>query len=204
MKLLHVDSSILGDNSVSRQLSAEIVAKLRQVTPGLEITYRDLAAEPVPHLSGSILVARQPAALQPSADVERDLVLSAKVLDEFFAANIVVIGAPMYNFGVPSQLKAWIDCLAVSGKTFRYTETGVEGLSGGKRVIIASSRGGFYSGSSPMASLDHQEAFLEGFFGFIGITGIAFVRAEGVNISPEHRQRGLESALAEVAALKAA
>ena len=158
----------------------------------------------MPHLSGSILAARQPAAGQPSAEVEHDLVLSAKALDEFLAADIVVIGAPMYNFGVPSQLKAWIDCLAVSGKTFRYTETGVEGLASGKRVIIASSRGGFYAGSSPMASLDHQEAYLSGFFGFLGVTDIAFVRAEGVNISPEQRQRGIESALAEVAALKAA
>ena len=118
--------------------------------------------------------------------------LSAKALDEFLAADIVVIGAPMYNFGVPSQLKAWIDCLAVAGKTFRYTETGVEGLAGGKRVIIASSRGGFYAGSSPMASLDHQEAYLTGFFGFIGVADIAFVRAEGVNVSPEQRQRGIE------------
>ncbi len=204
MKLLHVDSSITGTQSVSRQLTVEIVTKLRQVTPDLGITYRDLAAKPVPHLSGSILAARQPAAGQPSAEVEHDLVLSAKALDEFLAADIVVIGAPMYNFGVPSQLKAWIDCLAVSGKTFRYTETGVEGLAGGKRVVIASSRGGFYAGSSPMASLDHREAYLSGFFGFLGVTDIAFVRAEGVNISPEQRQRGIDSALAEVAALKAA
>jgi len=204
MQLLHVDSSITGTQSVSRQLTAEIVAKLRQVTPDLDITYRDLAAKPVPHLSGSILAARQSAAGQPSVEVEHDLMLSAKALDEFLAADIVVIGAPMYNFGIPSQLKAWIDCLAVSGKTFRYTETGVEGLAGGKRVIIASSRGGLYAGSSPMASLDHQEAYLSGFFGFLGVADIAFVRAEGVNISPEQRQRGIESALAEVASLKAA
>jgi FMN-dependent NADH-azoreductase len=97
MKLLHVDSSILGAHSISRQLSAEIVAKLRQVTP-------DLEAEPVPHLSGSTFAARQPAAGQPTADVEHDLVLSANVLDEFLAGDIVVVGAPMYNFGVPSQL----------------------------------------------------------------------------------------------------
>ena len=145
MKLLHVDSSIQGAHSVSRQLSAEIVAKLRQVTPELEITDRDLAAEPVPHLSGSTLAARQPAAGQPTADVGHDLVLSAKVLDEFLAADIVIVGAPMYNFGVPSQLKAWIDRLLVAGKTFRHSESGVEGLASGKRVVIASSRGGIYS-----------------------------------------------------------
>jgi len=204
MKLLHVDSSILGAHSISRQLTAEIVAKLRQVTPGLEITYRDLAAEPVPHLTGVLIAARQPGAQQPSADVDQDLLLGAKVLHEFLAADIVVVGAPMYNFGVPSQLKAWIDNLAVSGKTFRYIATGVVGLAGGKRMIIASSRGGFYAGSSPVASLDHQEAYLSGFFGFLGVTDIAFVRAEGVNVSPEQRQRGLDSALAEVAAIKAA
>jgi FMN-dependent NADH-azoreductase len=121
MKLLHVDSSIQGAHSISRKLSAEIVAKLRQVTPDLEITYRDLAAEPVPHLSGSAFAARQPAAGQPSADVEHDLVLGTKVLDEFLAADIVVVGAPMYKFGVPSQLKAWIDRLLIVGRTFRYT-----------------------------------------------------------------------------------
>src|ERR1700732_1081390 len=124
MKLLHVDSSILGAHSISRQLSAEIVAKVRQGTPDLEITYRDLAAEPVPHLSGSTFAARQPSSGQPSADQEHDLVLSAKVLDEFLAADIVVVGAPMYNFGVPSQLKAWIDLLLVAGKLFTHSESG--------------------------------------------------------------------------------
>src|ERR1035438_3582262 len=88
------------------------------------------------------------------------------VLDEFLAADIVVLGAPMYNFGIPSQLKAWIDCLASRGKTFKYTATGVQGLAGGKKLIIASSRGGFYTASSPMAPMDHQETFLTSFFGF--------------------------------------
>ena len=125
-------------------------------------------------------------------------------LEEFLGADIVVIGAPMYNFGIPSQLKAWIDCLAAPGKTFSYTATGVEGLAGSKKVIVASSRGGFYSASSPMAFMDHQETFLSSFFGFIGITDITFVRAEGVNTGPEQRQRALESALAEIAVLKAA
>ena len=110
----------------------------------------------------------------------------------------------MYNFGVPSQLKTWIDCVAVPGRTFRYTETGVEGLAGGKRVIIASTRGGFYSASSPMAAFDHQESYLARFLDLIGVTDISFLRVEGVNVSPEQRQRGLESALAEVAALRAA
>jgi FMN-dependent NADH-azoreductase len=126
------------------------------------------------------------------------------VLDEFLAADIVVLGAPMYNFGIPSQLKAWIDCLAAPGKTFKYSATGVEGLAGGKKLIIASSRGGFYTASSPRAFMDHQETFLTSFFGFIGISDAAFVRAEGVGLGPEQRKLALETALAEVSALKAA
>ena len=117
MTLLHVDSSILGAHSISRQLSAEIVAKLRQVTANLEIAYRHLAAEPLPHLSGSLFAALQPAAGQPSADFQRDVALSAKILDEFLAADVVVVGAPMYNFTIPSHLEAWIDRLLVAGKT---------------------------------------------------------------------------------------
>ena len=204
MKLLHVDSSIQGAHSVSRQLSAEIVAKLRQVTPELEITDRDLAAEPVPHLSGSTLAARQPAAGQPTADVEHDLVLSAKVLDEFLAADIVIVGAPMYNFGVPSQLKAWIDRLLVAGKTFRYSEEGVEGLASGKRVIIASSRGGIYSEGAPAAAAEHQETYFRSVFAFVGIPDIETVRAEGVAIGPEPKAAAIAAAKREIANLKAA
>ncbi|HUZ92323.1 MAG TPA: FMN-dependent NADH-azoreductase [Methylocella sp.] len=204
MKLLHVDSSILGAHSISRQLSAEIVAKLRQVTPNLEITYRDLAAEPVPHLSGSTLAARQPAAGQPSAEVEHDLVLSARVLDEFLAADIVVVGAPMYNFGVPSQLKAWIDRLLIAGKTFRYSEKGVEGLASGKRVIIASSRGGIYSEGAPAAPAEHQETYLRSVFAFIGIPDIEIVRTEGVAIGPQPKAEAIAAAKREIANLKAA
>jgi hypothetical protein len=106
--------------------------------------------------------------------------------------------------GSASQLKAWIDCLASPGKTFKYSATGVEGLAGGKKLIIASSRGGFYTASSPMAFMDHQETFLTSFFGFIGITDAAFVRAEGVGSGPEQRKLALETALADVSALKAA
>jgi FMN-dependent NADH-azoreductase len=191
MKLLHVDSSILGGHSVSRQLSADIAAKLRQVTPNLEITYRDLAAEPVPHLSGSFLAARQPGAEPPSAAFQQDLALGAKVLNEFLAADAVVIGAPMYNFAIASQLKAWIDRLLIAGKTFRYSENGVEGLAGGKRVIIASSRGGIYAEGTPPAALEHQETYLRSVFAFIGTPDIEIVRAEGVAIGPEPKAQAI-------------
>src|SRR6187402_1297828 len=137
MKLLHVDSSILGPGSVSRQLSAEIVAAEQRLHPGLEIMYQDLAAAPIGHLSGAHLAAAQGAAPE-TADVRQDVAVGAATLEAFLEADIVVVGAPMYNFAIPSQLKAWIDRISVAGKTFRYSEKGVQGLAGGKKVIVAS------------------------------------------------------------------
>ncbi len=204
MKLLHVDSSILGDYSVSRQLTADIVARLRQTTPGLEIIYRDLGAEPVSHLSGSYIAAQQPAAPAPSAEVQRDLALGAKLLDEFLAADIVVVGAPMYNFAISSQLKAWIDRIVVAGKTFSYSEKGPEGLAGGKRVIIASSRGGVFSEGAPIAHLDHQETYLRIIFGFVGIPDVEIVRAEGLLMGPDFKAEAIKAAEGQIVNLKAA
>ena len=204
MKLLHVDSSILGAGSVSRTLSAGIVEQLARTLPGLEITYRDLAADPVPHLSGSYLAAgsADQATLDPA--LQQDLALGGEVLAEFLAADIVVIGAPMYNFAISSQLKAWIDRLAVAGKTFRYTANGPEGLAGGKRVIVASSRGGVYSGESPLAAIDHQEPYLRTIFGFFGITQVEFVRAEGNAMGDAQRTRSVADAHREIGRLQAA
>jgi len=201
VNLLHIDSSILGDQSVSRQISAAAVAALRAADPGLKVTYRDLDATPAPHQSGALMAARglDPAARSP--DQARAVAEADTVLDEFLAADIVVIGAPMYNFGIPSTLKSWIDHLAIAGKTFRYSEAGVEGLAGGKRVILASARGGFYGADSPAAFLQHQESYLRGFFGFIGIGDVEVVSAEGVNISPDHKQSALDAAVAQAGAL---
>ena len=202
MKLLHVDSSILGPGSVSRQLSADIVAAEKQRHPGLSVTYRDLAVSPVDHLSGAHLAAFQGAAPADAA-LQEDIAAGQEALEEFLAADIVVIGAPMYNFSVPSQLKAWIDRLAVAGKTFRYTENGPVGLVGGKKVIVASSRGGFYGPGTPIAFLDHQENYLRGVFGFLGITDLTFIRAEGVSIGDEQRVRAIEAARSEIERLAA-
>jgi FMN-dependent NADH-azoreductase len=201
MRLLHVDSSILGDHSVSRKISTAAVAALREAIPDLEVVYRDLDANPAPHLSGALLAARAQSPEQRTPDQARALAAADAVLDEFLDADIVVLGVPMYNFGIPSQLKSWIDHLAVAGKTFRYSESGVEGLAGGKRVIIASSRGGFYGPDTPVAFLQHQESYLRGFFGFIGIPELEIVGAEGVNISPEQKQRALEDAVTQAAGL---
>lgn len=202
MKLLHVDASILGESSVSRQLSAAVVARLREARPGISVAYYDLGAEPIGHLTGAHLAAAQGAAGGNEA-LKQDVARGRQALDDFLAADIVVIGAPMYNFSVSSQLKAWIDRLAVAGKTFRYTEKGPEGLAGGKKVIVASSRGGFYGPDSPAASLDHQETYLRGIFAFFGITDVTFVRAEGLNMSAEHRRTSIAAATAEAAGLAA-
>jgi FMN-dependent NADH-azoreductase len=201
VKLLHIDSSILGDNSVSRQISAAVVKVLRAEDPGLNVVYRDLGATPAPHQSGSLLAARglDPAARTPTQASE--VADADAILDEFLAADIVVIGVPMYNFGIPSQLKSWIDHIAVAGKTFRYSEAGVEGLAGDKRVILISSRGGFYGPESPAAGLEHQESYLRGFFGFIGIKDVEVVIAEGVNISADQKQAALQGAVAHASGL---
>src|SRR4051794_37517183 len=202
MNLLHIDSSILGGNSVSRTLSANIVDAERYRYPDLEVIYRDLASQPVGHLSGAHLAAAQGAAPE-TAELQKDLETGQAVLEEFLAADVVVIGAPMYNFSVPSQLKAWIDRIAVAGKTFRYTPNGAEGLAGNKKVIVASSRGGFYGADTPAAALDHQESYLRGVFGFLGITDVTFIRAEGIGLGAEQRAKSMEAAKAEICELVA-
>jgi FMN-dependent NADH-azoreductase len=199
VNLLHIDSSILGDHSVSRQISAAAVESLRSVTPGLEVVHRDLDAAPAPYLSGALMAARGLAPEDRAPEQAQDLALADAILDEFLAADLVVIGVPMYNFSIPSQLKSWIDHLMIAGKTFRYTETGVQGLAGGKRVILASSRGGYYGSDSPAAVLQHQESYLRGVLGFMGITDVEVVGAEGVAISPDHRTNALAAAVAEAA-----
>ena len=201
MKLLHVDSSILGPGSVSRILSAEVVDALRAGHPDLAVTYRDLASQPLGHLTAAHLGALQGAPVE--ADVQTDVSAGQAALEEFLAADIVVIGAPMYNFAIPSQLKAWIDRLAVAGKTFRYGARGPEGLAGGKKIIIASSRGGFFGPDTPTAWLDHQESYLRALFGFLGITDLSFVRAEGVAMGPEARAQAISAAKATATRLAA-
>lgn len=197
MKLLHIDSSISGEGSASRQLSAAIVAASTRAMPGLEVIRRDLDADPVPHLDSRRLPTVRPANAPEGAigipDPE-----GAQALDEFLAAHVVVIGAPMYNFTVPSQLKAWIDRILIAGKTFRYSETGPVGLAGGKRVIIASSRGGLYAPGLPFEANDFQETYLRAVFAFIGIEDVEIVRAEGLALGPEQRKAAIGAALAAV------
>ncbi|WP_460735403.1 FMN-dependent NADH-azoreductase [Lysobacter tyrosinilyticus] len=198
MKLLHIDSSILGEHSVSRQLTAKLIDAARASHDDAEIVYRDLAEQPVIHLAGAHLAAAQ-GVTPESAALQQDVNAGANDLESFLAADVVVIGAPMYNFSIPSQLKAWIDRIAVAGKTFRYTESGPEGLVGGKRVVIASTRGGIYASDTPMAAMDHHETYLRSVFGFLGVTDLQFIRAEGLAMGDESRARALKAANDEIA-----
>lgn len=203
MKLLHIDSSILGDNSVSRQVAAAAVEKIRKAAPGAVVTYRDLAATPLPHLTLAHLPGDHPlSALVPDAFALPDEKAGSQaVLNEFLAADTVVIGAPMYNFTIPSQLKAWLDRILVPGKTFSYGEKGPIGLAGGKRVIVAISRGGFYGAGTPAAAAEHAEAYLQAVFGFIGIVNPEFIVAEGVQAGSEQREKSLGTAVQAAAGL---
>lgn len=179
MTILKIDSSISGENSVSRILTRSITNQLAAANPAAAVIERDLVAAPLAHLT------------------ERGQ--DADVLEEFLAADTVVIGAPMYNFSVPSQLKAWIDRIAVAGKTFQYGANGPEGLTGDKRVIVAVSRGGVYDAGN---SFEHVEAYLKPMFNFLGVEP-EFVRAEGVNYGPEQREAAIANSLSEIERLAA-
>ena len=182
--ILRVDSSITGENSVSRQITQRIVEQLRSLQPASNLIERDLVAQPLPHLT-----------LDQFAD--------SSTLDEFLDADTVVIGAPMYNFTLPSQLKAWIDRLAVNGRTFRYTAEGKpEGLTGPKRVIIALSRGGYYGAEQGNGDFEHLESYLKVIFGFIGVVP-EFLRADGINLGPEVKAKSVANALEDVEKLAA-
>ncbi|HEY2591802.1 MAG TPA: NAD(P)H-dependent oxidoreductase [Steroidobacteraceae bacterium] len=187
MNLLHIDSSILGEKSASRGLSREIVSRWQSAVPELKVTYLDLAADPVSHLGPIGTAAQDAVALGRDRD--------ARILEDFLRADVIVVGAPMYNFGVPSQLKAWIDRVLVAGKSFRYTEAGPVGLAGGKRVVVALSQGGVLQ---PGDAGEHVETYLRHVFQFVGITDVTFVRAKGLAISAESRQKGLDAALASI------
>ena len=185
MKLLHLDSSILGQHSASRELGAAIVARWQRDVRGLEVTYRDLAADPLPHLSGGALA-------QANAD---EAATAAAVMDEFLSADVIVVGAPMYNFGIPSQLKAWIDRVAVAGKTFRYTADGPQGHARGKQVIVAAT----YGGKHPVESgRNFVEPYLRQVFAFLGIDDVEFVSADGLSVSPEQRVTSISAARARI------
>ena len=191
MKLLHIDSSVLGDNSVSRQLTAQTVAQWKARNPGAEVSYLDVAAQAPSHLNGDSLGFRLPAGSALTEVQQRENAISEALVTQFLAADVIVVGAPMYNFGIPSQLKAWIDRIAVAGQTFRYTEAGPEGLCGNKKVIIVSTSGGLHVGQA--TGVAHEE-YLKVMLGFLGITDIEFVRAHGLAYGDDARSKALNDA----------
>jgi len=205
MKLLHIDSSILGSHSKSCQLTAAIVAKLKQAHPRIEIVYRDLAATPPPHMTLASLPVDHPSSAfaGPLDDVaQRVRDESKRILDEFMVADIVVLGVPMYNWSIPTQLKAWIDIIVVPGKTFRYGPQGPErGLVGNKRVIVAITRGVFYARTAAI-SAEHAETYMRTVLSFLGVNHPEFVVAEGVTTGEENKARALAGALAGVQKLE--
>ena len=196
MKLLHLDASILGTGSVSRELSALIVRRLAGDAPDA-VTYRDLVAENPPHLTVATLPGAHPVSamagpLDAAGQAVRDA--SDRMLSEFVAADTVVIGVPMYNFGIPSTLKAYFDHIARAGVTFKYTETGPQGLLSGKRAYVLTARGGIYAGGPA----DHQEPYLRQVMGFIGIHDVTFIHAEGMNLGGDFQEKGLNQAKARL------
>jgi FMN-dependent NADH-azoreductase len=198
--VLHIDSSPLGVRSVSRQLTAKVLDALRAKSGNINVVTRDIGANPLPHLSGAVIGAFLTPAGQGGPTVAEAIKLSDQAVDELLGADVIVIGAPMYNLGIPSSLKAWIDHVVRVGRTFRYGATGrPESLiPPGKKVIVASSRGGIYT-DGPQKPLDFQETYLGAVFGFLGLSDISFIRAEGVSMGPEAARKAMQSAENQVA-----
>jgi len=193
MKLLHIDSSILGQNSASRELGAAWVANWRQEHPRAQMKHVDLAREPLAHLNGEIFGARSMSDATRGTALQSDVEADRSALADFLAADVLVIGAPMYNFSIPSQLKAWIDRIVVAGKTFHYTANGPEGLATDKKAVIVISRGGIYS-DGPAAAMDYQETYLRSVLGFIGVTDVEVIRAEGLAMGVDQRGAAMSAA----------
>jgi FMN-dependent NADH-azoreductase len=200
MKLLQVDSSVLGGQSVTRLLTAEIAAEWVRTHPGTTVEHLDLAVSAPNHFSADALGIKAGLQAEPTDAQRRENAVSEQMVSQFLAADVIVIGAPLYNFSIPTQLKAWIDRLAQIGRTFKYTDKGPVGLAGGKTVIVASARGGIYSTTEGGQAMEHQESYLKVLFGFFGITDVRFVRAEGVAMGEAPKAAALSSARADIVA----
>ena len=198
MQLLHIDSAITGSNSVSRQLTAQVVAAWTAAHPGTQVEYLDLVANAPAHFTMEAMAPRTGQTEGLSEVQVRENAVSEQLVSQFLAADVVVIGAPFYNFSIPTQLKAWIDRLAQPGRTFKYTEKGPTGLATGKTVIVASTRGGAYSTSDGGQAMEHQESYLKVVFGFFGITDVRIVRAEGLAMGDAAKAAAMSAAQTEI------
>lgn len=202
MQILHIDSAITGNNSITRELTADILASLQQTHPEAKVDYLDLAVNAPSHLSAQSLGFR--TGQEAATEIERkENAISEALVTQFLAADVIIVGAPFYNFTIPTQLKAWLDRIAQAGRTFKYTATGPVGLAGDKKVIIASARGGAYSSSAAGQAMEHQESYLKVIFGFMGVTDVSIVRAEGVSMGPEAKAVAMQGAKAEIEQLQA-
>jgi FMN-dependent NADH-azoreductase len=196
---LVITSSALGETSVSNQLVAQAVTRLHSHDPALRVIARDLGRDPVPHLTIDSATALRGS--EPSNEAQAAAQsLSDRLIAELKAADTLIMGAPMYNFGMPSTLKAWFDHVLRAGITFRYSETGPEGLLKGKRAVVIQSRGGLYS-EGPAQGMDSQEPHLRNLLAFMGITDVIFLRAEKLAFGPEAREQAIEGVRRQIAEL---
>jgi FMN-dependent NADH-azoreductase len=200
--LLHINSSVRNEGSISRQLTAEFLQKWKAATPGAKIVERDLAASPLPHLTEETLGAFFTPAEKRSPGLVRAAQLSDQLVAELTAADVILIGAPMYNFSIGSGLKAWIDLVARVGLTFNYTESGPVGLLQGKKVYVFTSRGGVYT-QGPAKSMDFHEPYLRAILGFIGLTDITFVHTEGLAMGEDAAAKAVSQTRTAIDALVA-
>jgi len=204
MKLLHLDPSINGAQSIPRILTRDIVSQWTANNPNTQVDYLDLAVDTPQHFSADSLGIRLPPGSHAQTTTQQqENTLSETLVSQFLDSDVVVIGAPLYNFSIPSQLKAWIDRIAQAGRTFRYTENGPIGLAGDKTVIIALSRGGVYSSSEAGQAMEHQESYLKTILGFFGVTDIRVVRAEGTNLGADALAAAMSTAAAHIAEITA-
>lgn len=196
-RVLVIESSARQQGSVSRQLTEAFIQQWKIAHPGDNVQVRDLGQQPVPHLDGDLLGGWMKPAEEQSAAEQAALVRSNELIAELQVADVLVLAVPMYNFAIPSTLKAWIDHVLRAGVTFKYTETGPQGLLTGKRAYVLSARGGIYSGEG--SSFDHQEPYLRQALGFVGITDVQFIHAEGQAMGDDAAVQGLSTAKAKVA-----
>ncbi|RON00618.1 FMN-dependent NADH-azoreductase [Pseudomonas brassicacearum] len=194
-RVLIIESSARQQDSVSRQLTQTFISQWKAAHPADQITVRDLATHPVPHLDANLLGGWMKPAEQRNETEQSSLERSNQLTDELLAADVLVMAAPMYNFAIPSTLKAWLDHVLRAGVTFKYTETGPQGLLSGKRAYVLTARGGIYAGSTS----DHQEPYLRQVMAFIGIHDVTFIHAEGMNLGGDFHEKGLNHANAKLA-----
>ena len=195
--VLIIESSARQQGSFSRQLTRQFISQWQAVRPGDQVTVRDLALNPVPHLDANLLGGWMKPEAQRSADEQASLKRSDELTDEVLGADVLVLAAPMYNFAIPSTLKAWLDHVLRAGVTFKYTETGPQGLLTGKKAYVLTARGGLYAGSTT----DHQEPYLRQVMAFIGIHDVTFIHAEGLNLGGDFQEKGLNQAKARLTAI---